>query len=273
MVAWTRFRALFFCPVERDSLGISEIHMENISLKAETIFHIGAFGVTNSLFLGVVVLVVLVILGLLFKKNLSFVPGKMQNLFEAAAEGLLGLMASVLGSEEKAEKYFPFIANIFLVILVSNWFGLIPGVGTIGFFEGAGHTAFVPFFRAPSADLNFTLAVAIIAVFAVNLFGVLAIGFWKHLGKFFSLKNPIHTFVGFLEFISEIAKMISFSFRLFGNIFAGEVLLIIVGFLVPYIVPLPFMFLEIFVGFIQAFVFAMLTLVFISIATTEMEHA
>lgn len=248
--------------------------MENISLKAETVFHLGSFGVTNSLLLGLVVVVVLLVLGLIFKKKLSLVPGAMQNLFEAAAEGLLGLMASVLGSEEKAEKYFPLIANIFLVVLLSNWFELIPGVGTIGIFEGNGaHAALVPFFRAPSADLNFTLAVAVIAVVAVNLFGIFTIGFWKHLGKFFTLKNPIHTFVGFLEFISEIAKMVSFSFRLFGNIFAGEVLLVIVGFLVPYIVPLPFMFLEIFVGFIQAFVFAMLTLVFVAIATAETEHA
>lgn len=247
--------------------------MENISLKAETIFHIGSFGVTNSLLLSAVVLVFLIILGIVFKRRLALVPGGMQNLLEAASEGLLGLMASVLGSEEKAQKYFPLIANIFLVILLSNWFELIPGVGTIGIYQGAAHTAFAPFFRAPAADLNFTIAIAAIAVLAVNLFGVLTIGFWKHFGKFFTLKNPIHTFVGFLEFISEIAKMVSFSFRLFGNIFAGEVLLVIVGFLVPYIVPLPFMFLEIFVGFIQAFVFAMLTLVFIGIATAELEHA
>jgi len=248
--------------------------MENISLKAETVFHIGSFGVTNSLVLSVAVLLILVVLGTVFKKKLSLIPGRFQNLFEAGAEKLLELMASILGSEEKAEKYFPLIATIFLVVLVSNWFEIIPGIGTIGMWQGVGSAAtFVPFFRPPSADLNFTIAVAVIAVVAVNLFGILAIGLRKHLTKFFTLKNPIHTFVGFLEFISEIAKMISFSFRLFGNIFAGDVLLVIIGFLVPYIVPLPFFFLEIFVGFIQAFVFAVLTLVFIEIATTEPEHA
>lgn len=248
--------------------------MENISLKAETVFHIGSFGVTNSLVLSVVVLAILAVLGALFRKRLSLVPGGFQNLFEAGAEKLLGLMASVLGSEERAERYFPLIATIFMVVLFSNWFEIVPGIGTIGLWRGTGAAAqFVPFFRPPSADLNFTIAVAIIAVLGVNLFGVLAIGFWKHLGRFFTFKNPIHTFVGFLEFVSEIAKMVSFSFRLFGNIFAGDVLLVIMGFLVPYIVPLPFFFLEVFVGFIQAFVFAMLTLVFVGIATTEPEHA
>ena len=98
---------------------------------------------------------------------------------------------------------------------------------------------------------------------------IAAIGFVKHAGKYISFKSPIQFFVGILEIVSEVAKMISFSFRLFGNIFAGEVLLIIIGFLAPYVVPAPFLMLEIFVGFIQALVFAMLTLVFISIATVE----
>ena len=141
----------------------------------------------------------------------------------------------------------------------------------MGIFERGheGQEIFVPLFRSTASDINFTLALAIISVVATQLLGIAAIGFAKHAAKYISFKGPIQFFVGILEIVSEVAKMISFSFRLFGNIFAGEVLLIIIGFLVPYVVPAPFLMLELFVGFIQALVFAMLTLVFISIATVE----
>lgn len=247
--------------------------MIEISLKAEELFHIGSFPVTNSILVSAVVLALFIVFGVIFRRTLKLIPRGFQNLFEAALEGLLKLMDSVLGHRERSEKYLPLIATIFLTVVLSNWLGLLPGVGSIGI-TGVheGREAFTPLFRAPAADLNFTLAIAIIAVFSVNILAVLALGFRRHFGKFFTIKNPIASFVGILEFISELAKMISFSFRLFGNIFAGEVLLIIVGFLVPYLVPLPFLFLEIFVGFIQGFVFAMLTLVFLAIATAAEAH-
>lgn len=247
--------------------------MPEISLKAEELFHIGAFPVTNSILLSAIILVLIGIAGFTLRSRITLIPKGFQNLMEAALEGFLKIMDSVLGSREKSEKYLPLVFTILIAVVLSNWFGLLPGVGSIGIHtEHEGHELFVPIFRAPSADLNFTIAIAILAVFSVNFFGVLALGFLRHFSKFFTFKNPIYTFVGILEFISEFAKMISFSFRLFGNIFAGEVLLIIVGFLVPYIVPLPFLFLEIFVGFIQGFVFAMLTLVFIAGATAEESH-
>jgi len=246
--------------------------MVEISLKAEELFRIGGFPVTNSLVITAGVFVIFMVVGWLFRNKLSVVPNTFQNVVEMVVEALLKLMESVLQSRAKAEKYLPLIATIFLVVILSNWLGLLPGVGSIGIREfHEGKELFVPIFRAPSADLNFTLALAVVAVISVNLFGILAVGFRRYAGKFFNLKG-VPTFIGLLEFISEIAKMVSFSFRLFGNIFAGEVLLIIVGFLVPYLVPLPFLFLEIFVGFIQAFVFSMLTLVFIAIATTEEAH-
>lgn len=247
--------------------------MIEISLKAEEIFHIGGFPVTNSLLLSAVAFVALIVLGAVFRKKIAIVPGAFQNTVEAIVEGFMKLMDSVLGSREKTEKYLPLVLTIFLMVVLSNWLGLLPGVGSIKIHTlQEGHDAFVPLFRAPSADLNFTVALAILSVLSVNIFGVLALGFIRHFSKFFTLKNPLYTFVGILEFISEFAKMVSFSFRLFGNIFAGEVLLIIIGFLVSYLVPLPFLFLEIFVGFIQGFVFAMLTLVFIAMATVEEAH-
>lgn len=247
--------------------------MSEISLKAETLFHIGSFSVTNSLVVSGFVLAIALCVGISLRKRLAVVPGSLQNFAEFALEGLMGLMDSVLGKREKTEKYLPLIGTIFVVVIISNWLGLLPGVGSLGMYELVeGKEMFVPFFRSPSADLNFTIAVALIAVIGVNIFGILAAGFFRYANRFFTLKNPIYTFVGLLEFVSEFAKIISFSFRLFGNVFAGEVLLIIIGVLAPYFIPLPFLFLEIFVGFIQAFVFATLTLVFVSIATAETEH-
>jgi F-type H+-transporting ATPase subunit a len=247
--------------------------MPEISLKAEPLFHLGSFAVTNSIVLAVLTLCLLSIIGIIFKGKVKLIPGKFQNAVEMIVEGFLKLMDSVLYDREKSERYLPLVATIFFFVMISNWMGLLPGVGSIKIaIHEEGEVMMAPIFRAPAADLNFTIALAIIAVMGVNILGVLAIGFKKHFGKFFTLKNPIYTFVGLLEFISEFAKMVSFSFRLFGNVFAGEVLLIIVGFLVPYVIPLPFIFLEIFVGFIQAFIFAMLTLVFIAGATAEESH-
>jgi len=235
----------------------------HISLKAEPIFHLGSFPVTNSLLLSSIVLVFLAGIAIASRNKLKLIPGFLQNIFELFIEGALGLMDSVLGERAKSEKYLPLIATIFLFVIFSNWFGLLPGIGSI-VLRGA-ETA--PLLRSPSADLNFTLALAIVTVLAINILGVAAIGFGKHISKFINLKGPIDFFIGLIEIISEVARMISFSFRLFGNIFAGEVLLTIVAFLAPYFVPLPFLFLEVFVGFVQALIFSMLALVFVAIAT------
>jgi len=244
-----------------------------ISLKAEPLFHIGSFTVTNSLLLAFIVSGVLLLLAWRLKSKLSEVPGTLQNIFEVAIDGVLSLMDSVLHDRKKSEKYLPLVATIFLFVMISNWMGLLPGVGSLGLHAmHEGREEFTPLFRAPAADLNFTISLAILSVVGVNLAGVAVLGVRRHLSKFFTLKNPIYTFVGLLELVSEFAKMISFSFRLFGNVFAGEVLLIIVGALVPYFVPLPFLALEIFVGFIQAFIFSMLTLVFLAISTAEEGH-
>jgi F-type H+-transporting ATPase subunit a len=158
--------------------------------------------------------------------------------------------------------------------VTNNWLGLLPGVGTIGLHETHhGKEVFIPLLRAGNADLNTTLALAVIAVVAIQIFGILAIGFWKYAGKFINFKGPIDFFVGILELISELSRLVSFSFRLFGNVFAGEVLLIVIASLLPFIGPLPFYALEIFVGFIQALVFVMLALVFIKMAITDHAEA
>ena len=240
--------------------------MHEISIKAEEIFRIGAWPVTNALLLSLVAVIFLVVLGLVLRRKLLLVPGKLQSIFEFLIDSLLDLMDSVLGERRLSEKYLPLIATIFLFILTSNWLGLFPIVGSL---EISKNHHVIPLLRAPASDLNFTIALAMISVFSVNFLGAFATGLRKYLSKFFTFKNPIFSFVGILEFLSEFIKIISFSFRLFGNVFAGEVLLMIVGFLVPHFIPLPFLFLEVFVGFIQAFIFSMLTLVFLAMAVRE----
>ncbi len=250
--------------------------MLNISFTPEHIITIGSFAITNSLIISWIAMAILAVFAFFATKKMKTVPSGIQNFAEVIIEALYNLIESVTGNDKQTKKFFPVVATIFFFVLLSNWLGLIPGVGSIGIYkEISGHgggEVLVPFFRSTSADLNFTLALAIISVGATQVFGAAALGLFKYGKKFINFKNPILFFVGILELIGETAKMVSFSFRLFGNIFAGEVLLLVISFLAPYAVPLPFYFLEVIVGAIQAFIFAMLTLVFMKMAVTAHEE-
>lgn len=254
----------------------------HISLVAETLTHILGFPITNTLLTVWLVILFLALGSFLISRKLraTGAPSGLQNAAEMAVEGLFDFMTTVAGSRKDARRFFPIVATIFILVLASNWAGILPGVGSIGFYEkpapmadhgeaAAEHAGpmFVPFFRSVNSDLNMTLALALIVVTLSHYFGVATIGALRHAGKFFSFKSPIQLFVGILEFIGEFAKIISFSFRLFGNVFAGEVLLVIISFLVPYIAPVPFYGLELFVGLIQALIFSVLTMMFLVTAT------
>ncbi|MEK7528838.1 MAG: F0F1 ATP synthase subunit A [Patescibacteria group bacterium] len=274
--------------------------MHPISIAAEKIFTLfGFLPVTNSLLTTWLVMALLITLGYLAGRKVKKVPSGLQNLFEMLFEWLLGMIEMFTGDKKKAREFFVYAVTIFIFILFSNWMGLIPGVGSIGFFEeevGIGEiaaesavegavatkaidgvaeaaaaeheTEFVPLFRAGSSDLSFTLALALATILYVQYCGIkhLRLGYFK---KFINFTGPIQFFVGLLEIVSEFAKIVSFSFRLFGNIFAGEVLLVVMLFLAPYIVPIPFYGLEVFVGLVQSLVFMALTLVFLSSATSS----
>jgi len=220
---------------------------------------------------------IIIISSYFLKNNLKLIPKGFQNVIEYVLEAFLNLIDSVTHDRKQSKKFFPIVVTIFIFVILSNWIEIVPGLGTIGINEThEGKTVLIPFIRSASADLNVTLALALISVFSVQFLGIATIGISKYAKKFFI--SPLHkpyfvgTFVGVLELISEFAKIISFSFRLFGNIFAGEVLLIVMLNLAPYFIPLPFLFLELFVGFVQALVFAMLTLVFLKMGVTEAEH-
>lgn len=243
----------------------------HISLTAEKLFTIGDFlPVTNSLLSSWIVMLFLVIFSLLITRKAALIPGKLQSIGEIVIEGLHNLFASVLG--DKTVLFFPLLATYFIYIISLNWAGLFPGYGTIGLnIVEEGHKAFVPILRAGTADLNTTMAFAILSVLIIQISGLKMLGL-SYLKKFFILNNPIMFFVGILELLGEFTKIVSFSFRLFGNVFAGEVLLTVIAFLMPVIAPIPFLGMELFVGFIQAVVFSMLTCVFLSGAMAKSEH-
>lgn len=243
--------------------------MENlhISLAAETIFNINGFKITNSLLASFITSFLLIALAFVISINLKEKPSRFQAIIEAIFVFILDLAESVGGAG--ARIFVPLVVTFFLYILLGNWLGLMPGFGSIGFeVVEEGHHKFVPLLRGATADLNTTLALALISVFAIQFYGIskLKLGYFK---RFFNFSSPINFFVGILELVSDVAKIISFSFRLFGNVFAGEVLLAVIIALVPIIAPLPFFGLEIFVGLIQALVFSMLTLVFIQMSMVE----
>jgi len=260
---------------------------------AETIFHIGNMPITNSMINTWVAAIILITIAFLIKRNVREVPKGLQNIAESIIEIMFKYGDQVTGSREKTRKFLPLAGTLFIFILLSNWMGLLPGVGSIGVWqEHSGELALVPLFRPATSDINMTIAMSVIGVMVANVMGIFAIGFFKHLGKFINfggvvrgLKRKgikdklIYTFVGIIdigvgliETVSEAAKVVSLSFRLFGNIFAGEVLLGVMLGLFAYVLPLPFMFLEIIVGIVQALVFAMLVLVYAAMATTEPHH-
>jgi len=262
-----------------------------VTLFSEPIFHIGKLTITNSLITSWTVVLILVIFSVVLAKKIKKVPKGIQNFFEMIVDGALNMADSVTGDRKKTLRIFPIVFTIFLFILLNNWFGLLPGVGSIGFLERtAGHSVFIPFLRGGTADLNTTLALALFSVLGANIFGIFMVGAWRHFNKFVGISsilaipkkvfkepavifiNPIKFFVGIVEIIGEIAKVASLSFRLFGNIFAGEVLLSSLAIIFAFILPIPFIFLEIIVGIVQALIFAMLTLVYFTIASTAEEH-
>jgi F-type H+-transporting ATPase subunit a len=258
---------------------------------AEPIIRTPFLEINNSLFSSwiVVIIIVLIVSVLKIKK----IPRRFQSFFEFVIEGGLSLCDQVTNNRSLSKKIFPLAFSVFLFILLNNWLALLPltSIGLIQVHEG--HEMFVPFIRGGTADINTTLALGVMAVIGANIFGIAAIGGWKTLNKYVNIravskatkhvkKEPtgivvalIKFFVGVLEFIGEIAKVASLSFRLFGNVFAGEVLLVSMSVLMAYVVPIPFLFLEVLVGVVQAVIFSMLTLVYFTIASHDHdeEHA
>lgn len=262
----------------------------------------GGIPFTNSLLMTILIDIILVILAIVGVGKMKLVPTGLQNVLEVVIETLYNFARGI--DRKNVGKFFPLPATIFCFFLVANLLALVPGVGSIGLchteehsqaslvsvtgstaegvpanptfanWPGAcyGESTLVPLLRAPAADLNVTLAFGLVAGIMIEIFGIQALGLGGYLGKFFI--NPfkqgaLQTLVGLLELIGEFTRIVAFTFRIFGNIFGGEVVLVVMAFLFPYLLPLPFYGLEVFVAFIQAVIFAVLTLIFFSLAITE----
>src|SRR3989338_5569075 len=245
-----------------------EIHIPTLS--PDVIYQIGNFSITNTMVNAWMAILIFLILGIFIRAKVRMRPGGLQNVCEYFLEVILGYFDQVTGERKKTLKFLPLVGSIFFFILLSNWLGLLPGTGSISF----GHNFLL---RPANTDLNLTVAMALVSVVSSHLLGFASIGVFTHLGKFIQIggglksikKGPVAIFaalmefvVGLIEIVSEIAKVISLSLRLFGNIFAGEVLISVIGALVAALVPTPFMLLELLVGLIQAGGFGLLTLGF-----------
>lgn len=250
----------------------------HISLAAE---HLSFFGlhITNAILTTWFISLVILLGALALRKQLTAVPGKFQNTIEMIYLYFLDSATSIIGRRDIAIQIFPFVATLFFFITLSNWSGLLPGNHSFGVIhEYKGKIELISFLRPPSTDLNMVVAMAICAVAYVQYIGMKFLGVKSYLGKFFNFSSPVLFFVGILELIAEFTRIISYSFRLFGNIFAGKVLVTVIFFLtlslvqyVPF-VPLPFYMLEMFVGAIQAFVFCFLVIVLTAVAVTSHDN-
>lgn len=230
---------------------------------------------------------IIIIISLALRSKLCEIPGKLQNFFEIIVEGALSLCDQVTNNRALSIRIFPIALSVFFFILINNWLGIMP-LGGLGIIEKAEHGfIFIPFLRSGTADINTTVALAVMAVLGANIFGIFSIGLWKTFNKYVNLKvlggiftkirheptiiivAPITFFVGLIEIVGEFAKVASLSFRLFGNVFAGEVLLVSMAALVAYIIPIPFLFLELLVGVIQALIFSILLVVYFTIGASD----
>jgi F-type H+-transporting ATPase subunit a len=239
----------------------------HVALKPYIVGEVFGVPITATLITTWLTMFVLIAAAIAISRRPSLVPKRVQSIAELMVGGVYDYMSDVLESRKLALKYFPVVMTIFIFILALNWVGLLPGVTAIGLTGEDGY--FTPLLYPAATDLNITIAFAIVAFLTIEMAGMVALGTFKYIGKFINFHSPLAFIIGLIELISEVARLVSFSFRLFGNIFAGKTLLVVVMFFVPYIAPVPLYAFELFVGFIQAFVFAVLTLFFIKLAVAE----
>lgn len=235
----------------------------NISLSPDVLFSIANFPVTNTFFWTFIVSIFLMLFFVKIARGMKNKPSKWQNFIELLLEESYSFVESVMGKNKAAKRVFPLVATMFIFILFSNLLVYIPGQAAISLMKDETPVAI---FRAIMSDYGMVLVMTLIAVLTVQIIAIYVTGPFKYIGKFLNFRSPLKFFLGIMDLIGELAKVVSLSFRLFGNIFAGEVLGMVMLFLAPFFIPLPFMFLGLLTSLVQAFVFSVLTLVFVSMA-------
>lgn len=271
--------------------AVFKVPRPTVELPSEPVFHVGHFSVTNTLIASWLTIVVLVLFGLICTSGMKLIPGRRQGLAEAVVEGLLGFVESISG-KRYARMLFPGVATIFIYVITNAYLALLPFFGSLGVIEHDGK--FAPLFRSANTDVNVPLSIAIMAFLFIESWGMRSVGISHYLSEFINVRQlgtgikglfrgklgqgamdivfgVITLFVGVLEIFSHMTRMLSFTFRLFGNMTAGEILILVSCFLVPMVFTIPFYGLELLIGMIQALIFSGLTLVFGTIAVTPHE--
>lgn len=240
----------------------------NISLSPEALFHIGSLPISNAFFWSWLVFIFLVVGSFILKKSLKMRPGKFQNIVEMLVGGAYDFVESMMGDKKRAMRVFPLVFTMFFFIFFCNLLTFIPGQAAVTIKTAGG---VVPLFRAIISDYSLVFVMTIISVITTQIVSLAVVGPLGYIGKFLNFTSPLNFFLGLMDLVGELAKVMSLSFRLFGNIFAGEVLGAVMLFLFPFFLPLPFALLGLLTAVVQPFVFAVLTLVFISMATQSGE--
>ncbi len=287
---------LIFGPLGSSFLGkeppsIFKVPRPHVSLPAESLFHFGKLTITNTLLASWFTMLVLILLSLFLTRGMRLIPSRRQAMAEAIVEGLLNFVESVAGKKH-ARMIFPGVATIFIYVISNAYLALLPFFGTIGFYHDH---EFVALFRAANTDVNVPLSIALMSFFFVESWGMRALGVFHYLGEFINVRQflqgwkelftgkiktgpmnivfgVINLFVGVLEIFSHLTRMLSFTFRLFGNMTAGEILILVSCFLIPLVFTIPFYSLELLIGLIQALIFSGLTLVFGTVATSPLHE-
>jgi F-type H+-transporting ATPase subunit a len=289
---------MVFGPLGSSFLGkeppsILNIPKPHVALPAEPVFHVGHFSITNTLIASWFTIAVLVGVSIFLTRKMKLIPGKRQGLAEVVVEGLLDFVEGIAGKKH-ARMLFTGVATIFIYVISNAYLALLPFFGTIGIHGHGGE--FAAIFRAANTDVNVPLSIALMSFFFVESWGMRAIGVSHYLGEFINVRQflqglkelftgkfktgPmnivfgfINLFVGVLEIFSHLTRMLSFTFRLFGNMTAGEILILVSCFLIPLVFTIPFYGLELLIGMIQALIFSGLTLVFGTIAISPHEES
>ena len=257
-------------------------------LPAEEVFHLFGFSITNSIVAAWLTIIVLVVFSYVVTRRLKLIPTRLQTFFEFALGSLLNFCQRVAG-EENGRRFFPIVATIFLFVILNAWLSLLPGFGSILITNAEGES--IHLLRAANTDINMPLALAVMSFAFVSYFGLRSLGasylgkfvnvgqFFRSVGQLFRGKlraglsgmftGIVNIFVGFLEALTELVRIVSFTLRLFGNMTAGEILLLMATFLIPFLFALPFYGLELLIGFVQALIFAGLTLIFLTVAVAH----
>jgi F-type H+-transporting ATPase subunit a len=287
------FVGLVFGPLGSSFFGkepprVFQVPKPTVELPSEAVLHIGHFAVTNTILASWLTIIVLLLFGLVCTWKMKLIPGRRQAMAEAVVEALLTFVEGVSGKKQ-ARMLFPGVATIFIYVITNAYLALLPFFGSIGVIEHNGK--FAPLFRSANTDVNVPLSIALMSFILVESWGMRAIGVVHYLSEFINVGQMaqglkqlvtgkireafmnivfgfISLFVGVLEIFSHMTRMLSFTFRLFGNMTAGEILILVSSFLIPMVFALPFYGLELLIGLIQALIFSGLTLVFGTVAVS-----